>query len=150
MKKILIICTILMSGTIHASSIIDTAKTKTITIMDSTDAEYPGGMDVLLKLLGNELRYPQYERERNIQGKVEVQFVVKVDGTCTNFTIIENPNQNLSNEAIRVLKKMGKWKPATRNGMKTESTIKLPVTFALSTEGDATKPIGFWNRFFGR
>jgi protein TonB len=43
---------------------------------------------------------------------------------------IQGPNE-LRGEAIRVIKKSGKWEPAVQNGRKVKSYKKQPITFRL-------------------
>ena len=60
--------------------------------------------------------YPQNARERNITGKVLVSFVVEKDGSLSDVKVIKNPNDELSAEALHVVKKSPKWIPGMQYG----------------------------------
>ncbi|MFL5748594.1 MAG: energy transducer TonB, partial [Niastella sp.] len=47
---------------------------------------------------------------------------------------ISGPNE-LRAEAVRVIKKSGKWTPAVQNGRQVKSYKKQPIVFRLESEG---------------
>jgi len=47
---------------------------------------------------------------------VNVRFIVEMDGGVTNVVCENDPHYGLCLEAIRLVKKSGKWKPGTQNG----------------------------------
>ena len=57
------------------------------------------------------LVYPQEAKEKGIEGKVYIGFVVEIDGSLTNFTIVKSAHPLLDEEALRVVKLMPKWIP---------------------------------------
>jgi len=98
-------------------------------------AEYSGGMQALMKFLGEKLSYPQDALDNNISGTVIVEFVVKADGTIDKVTVIEKVHPSLDKEAIRVVKLMDKWNAGSSNGVAVSSYFQLPVEFSLNTKG---------------
>jgi periplasmic protein TonB len=98
-------------------------------------AEFPGGMDKLSSFLGDNLEFPEVERERNAEGRVVVEFIIDETGSLSNFKVTESAGKNFDNEAIRVLKKMPKWKPGRQNTGPVSMYFTLPVTFTLQ-EGE--------------
>ncbi len=69
------------------------------------------------------------------QGTVMVQFVVDVDGTVSDVKAISGPEKGgLREEAVRVIKKSGKWTPALQNGRYVKAYRKQPVTFVTQAE----------------
>lgn len=96
-------------------------------------AEYPGGNEALFKFMGENIKYPKYEEKQNIQGKVIAEFVVKKDGSISDVVILKTveKSKNLDAEVLRVIAKMPKWTPATKNGIPIDSKMTLPVKFAL-------------------
>ena len=97
------------------------------------DSEYPGGIGELYKWLGKELVYPPIAKDNNISGKVYVKFVVKKDGTIGEAFVLNKgrTHKSLEKEAIRVVKKMKKWKPAMNNGKVVPHWQKLPINFTI-------------------
>lgn len=100
-------------------------------MVHSTMPEFPGGEVALMKYLQKNLRYPEYEREQGIQGKVYVSFTVAEDGTVEDIKIIRGVETapNFNAEVIRVMQGMPKWKPGTREGKATRVKYNLPITF---------------------
>lgn len=93
--------------------------------------EFPGGEAALFKFLSNEIKYPAYARENDIQGKVYVTFFVDRNGNVLESKVLKSPSEHLSAEALRVVNKMPKWKPGTIDGEKTGVMYNLPVAFRL-------------------
>lgn len=93
--------------------------------------EFPGGMKELLKFLQDNLRYPNSAMEKNVQGRVIVQFVVEKDGTPTEFKVLRSVDPDLDAEALRVLQTMPKWKPGMQRGEVVRVKYTVPVSFKL-------------------
>ncbi|MEP7374529.1 MAG: energy transducer TonB [Chitinophagaceae bacterium] len=65
---------------------------------------------------------------------VIMQFVVDIDGTVSDIKALSNLGYGLEQEAIRVLKKATKWKPAIQNGRKVKAYRKQSITFQVTEE----------------
>ncbi len=89
--------------------------------------EFPGGQGALLNYLNKTLRYPDEERDNNIQGLVIVSFVVRKDGSITDIKILKGATPNLDAEAMRVVKAMPAWIPGERDGEALNVGINLPI-----------------------
>jgi periplasmic protein TonB len=98
------------------------------------ESDYPGGAAAWQRFLNRNFRYPQEAVESGIQGIVTVQFIVDKDGSVSNVEAISGPPE-LRAEAVRVIKKSGKWTPAIQNGRQVKSYKKQPIVFRLETEG---------------
>jgi TonB family protein len=99
-----------------------------------SEAQYPGGMAALTSFIGWNLKYPEDERKRGINGTCVVQFVVNADGTISVPTII-SPIKNgpkCNKEVIRLIKSMPEWVPATINGKDMPSVVSLPIKFEIN------------------
>ena len=93
--------------------------------------EYPGGMRAGLEFMARNLRYPTKAREAGKQGRVIVQFVVRKDGSLSDFKVLRPVDPWLDAEAIRVISTMPKWKPGMQEGKPVSVKFTLPVTFML-------------------
>ena len=100
--------------------------------------EYPGGMRAGLEFMARNLRYPTKAREAGKQGRVIVQFVVRKDGSLSDFKVLRPVDPWLDAEAIRVISTMPKWKPGMQDRKPVSVKFTLPVTFML--EGTNNKP----------
>lgn len=96
---------------------------------------FPGGEEALAKFLRNNVRYPSLAQENNVQGTVSVQFVVEKDGTIQNVKVVGAPRgAGLDEEAMRVVRKMPKWKAGRQNGRDVAVFFTLPVRFLLQDQ----------------
>jgi protein TonB len=98
------------------------------------ESSYPGGAAAWQRYLNRNLRYPQDAIDNEIQGAVVVQFIVDKEGNVSEVEAISGPNE-LRDEAVRVIKKSGKWTPAVQNGRQVKSYKKQPIVFRLESEG---------------
>lgn len=98
------------------------------------ESEYPGGTAAWARYLNKSLRYPQEAIDNEIQGTIVVQFIVDKEGNVSDVEAVSGP-QELRDEAVRVIKKSGKWTPAVQNGRQVKSYKKQPIVFKLETEG---------------
>jgi protein TonB len=97
------------------------------------ESEFPGGASAWQRYLNKNLRYPQEAQDNEIQGTVVIQFVVDKEGVVSDVQAISGPAE-LRDEAIRVIKRSGKWTPAIQNGRQVKSYKKQPITFRLEIE----------------
>lgn len=88
--------------------------------------EYPGGMAMFYKLIGDNFRVPKHRDFST--GKIFVQFVVEKDGSLSDIKVIRHPGFGTDEEIIRVLKLSEKWKPALQKGVEVRCSFVLPVT----------------------
>ena len=92
---------------------------------------FPGGEAALTKFIAANLKYPAFAAENGIQGRVTLSFVVEKDGSIDNIEVMRSPADELSQEAIRVVNSMPKWKPGQQKGKPVRVKYVLPVTFRL-------------------
>ncbi|MFD2145815.1 energy transducer TonB [Mucilaginibacter antarcticus] len=92
---------------------------------------FKGGLAGFGRYLGDGIRYPQLARNRREEGRVVVSFMVKTDGSLDGFKVIENPNQLMTDEAIRILKISPKWEPGVFYGKIVPVWYTVPVAFRL-------------------
>ncbi|MDE6393170.1 MAG: energy transducer TonB [Muribaculaceae bacterium] len=96
-----------------------------------TPASFPGGEAAEKEYIASNLKYPQTSRDNGIEGVVAVAFTVKADGSIGNIKIKRMVDPDLEGEAIRLVKQMPKWTPASDNGTPVESTAEMNITFTL-------------------
>lgn len=93
--------------------------------------EFPGGTAAMMDFLGKNLKYPNEARDKNISGKVIVKFVVNKEGNIQDATIVRGIGAGCDEEALRVVRKMPRWKPGYQNGKAVNVFFHLPVSFVL-------------------
>ena len=99
-----------------------------------TAAQFPGGKDAMTQYVNETLKYPDAARENGIEGVVNVSFVVKADGSIGTIKIARLIDPDLEQEAIRIVKNMPRWTPATRDGKAVDSTVETGIVFELRAE----------------
>ena len=91
-------------------------------------AEYPGGEHAWMRYLIKNFRYPEDAVRKNIQGTVVVQFIVDSTGIVRDVSVISGPDE-LREESIRLIQKVGIWMPAINNGKKVNSWKRQVFNF---------------------
>lgn len=95
-------------------------------------ASFPGGFKAFGSYLGKTINYPTIARNKNVQGKVFVQFVVEKDGSLTDMKIKRGIGSGCDEEAVRALKAGPKWAPGKQNGKVVRSQYTVPINFQLA------------------
>lgn len=65
---------------------------------------------------------------------VRLKFIVEKDGTFSGIQVLNESTEGLGEEAIRVLKTMPVWKPATHNGKIVRSAFTLPMKIRINED----------------
>lgn len=111
-----------------------TEKQEEVVAFVASEPQYPGGIEMLYEDIHSKIKYPEYEKENNIQGTVYVSFIVEKNGTISDIKV-ERPVQggpNLSTESIRVLGYLKLFSPATMaNGTSVRYRYRVPIKFSL-------------------
>ncbi len=82
------------------------------------------------KISGSPPRYPERARQRRLEGRVSVQFIVTEDGLPTKFEIIESAGELLDET---VLKALADWKfePATKDSVPVKVRWVIRQSFRI-------------------
>lgn len=94
--------------------------------------EYPGGYNAMFDFISKNVKYPKESKEKGIEGRVYVQFVVEKDGSLNEITVLRGVSEDIDAEAIRVVKAMPNWKPGMNEGKTVRVQYVLPFNFKLS------------------
>lgn len=92
---------------------------------------YEGGDAALLKYLGENWKLPDEYKERGIQGRMVVGFIVEKDGSLTNVKVLRAVDIAIDAEVLRVVKGMPKWIPGRHNGQRVRVKYLLPIHICL-------------------
>lgn len=121
-------------GIVHAPATTEGSNDHPITFVAQMPS-FPGGEEALAKFLRNNVRYPSIAQENGIQGIVSVQFVVTTDGTIQGVKVVgATHGGDLEDEALRVVRKMPKWKPGRQNGRDVAVYFTLPIRFVMQDQ----------------
>lgn len=100
---------------------------------------FPGGKAEMYQFLGEELRYPQEAQDKKIEGKVYLKLHLDYKGEIVNIAVSQSAHPILDNEAIRCIKLMPDWVPASLNGEMVNSIFILPINFTIHDKKDKKK-----------
>ncbi|MDB5128890.1 energy transducer TonB [Mucilaginibacter sp.] len=133
MKKILFIaiCSI-ASITTKAQTNLPSITDTTVFVAVQQPAEFPGGSGKLKNTINKSFRYPENARINNIQGKIPVMFVIEKDGSVSHAKVLKSMTADTDAEAIRVVSKLPKFKPAMQNGLPVRFEYVVEVSFYLA------------------
>lgn len=106
-----------------------------------TDPVFPGGIPALLAIIRDNLRYPTDAMEKRIQGQVYIEFTIGTNGKLSDYKIVRSPSNSLTQEGLRILKGLPKWKPATLNQIAVQSRYGIPINFTLNPSSPETKGV---------
>ncbi|WP_025002747.1 energy transducer TonB [Prevotella dentasini] len=91
----------------------------------------PGGWVEFMKWLTKSLTYPAAAKKIKKQGSVSVAFIIEPDGMVSDVRIKQGGYAAFEQEALRVLKTMGRWKPGIAKGRPCRSLVEIPIVFSL-------------------
>lgn len=92
--------------------------------------EFYKGDDALPEFIFENIEYPSVAKTQNIEGVVQLSFIVETNGFVSNIKAVRGVNGGCSEEAIRVMQN-SKWKPAEKNGKHVRYRMNYPITFNL-------------------
>ena len=92
---------------------------------------FEGGDAALLKYLRENLKYPDKTKDRGVQGRLVIGFIVEKDGSLTDVKVLRHVDVALDAEALRVVKGMPKWIPGCQDEQLVRVRYNVPVSFRL-------------------
>ena len=103
------------------------------TIVDKMP-EFPTGEEGLGRFITEFIRYPSRAKDEGVQGRILCSFIVRKDGTISNLEVINGLDNDLDNEALRVLSMMPKWTPGVNNNEAVSVKCILPIDFKIDED----------------
>ena len=95
-------------------------------------AMYPNGLKGIYEHIAKTTRYPSSAIEKNIQGKVIVEFIVEKNGQVKEAKIIESVSPELDKEALRVILSLEKFYPGFIDNKPVRVLYRQPINFKLN------------------
>src|SRR5690606_12916990 len=112
-------------------AVFSVAGNDTIFGLTNSMGSFPGGEGEMMRFMGRQIKYPSRAIDAGISGIVYVNFTIEMDGSITNMEILRSPHELLTEEAIKMIRQMPHWTPATYYGRVVRSRYNLPVKFTL-------------------
>lgn len=108
---------------------IDEIDRDSIYISPSIPPSFSGGIEAMKAFFAQNLKVPQVLEGQEIKGRVFIRFVVRKDGRIDKVHLVKGPNDECNAEAIRVIKMMPNWLPASDKGDNVSAYHVLPISF---------------------
>lgn len=100
--------------------------------IDEVNPEYLGGMPEFYKMIFQNQVYPKDAKNRDIEGRVYVQFVVLENGQVEQLKVIKGIGYGCDEEAMRLVAlSSGNWIPGKQYGNTVKVRMVLPIIFKL-------------------
>ena len=104
--------------------------------------QFPGGESALMEYVSKNVVYPEEAKEKEIQGRVFIGFVVEKDGSIGEVKVLRGIGGGCDEEAVRVIKGMPKWKPGIQKGKPVRVSYQIPIYFKLDTPQKTNSLVG--------
>ncbi len=92
-------------------------------------AEFPGGDRARRQWLHDNIIWPRDNNGSQMQGDVELEFIIERDGSVSNVKVSYSDNPGLNPEAIRLISSMPKWSPAMVRNQPVRSPMGITLFF---------------------
>lgn len=102
-------------------------------------AQPRGGMDKFYKYIAANLSYPAEARQKGIQGRVFIEFVVNQDGSISDVRPLKGIGGGCDEEAVRIMAQAEPWNPGKQRGMAVRQRMVIPIIYSLD---DTAQPAG--------
>jgi TonB family protein len=99
-----------------------------------TMPQFPGGESALLEYMAKQVKYPEFARNKLIEGRVFVTFVIGSDGSVADAKVVKDIGGGCGKAALEAVLQMPKWNPGFQKGKAVRVKFTIPVTFTLVRE----------------
>jgi TonB family protein len=93
--------------------------------------KFPGGDIAFQNYIANNLKYPAEAKEKGIEGKVYVSYIISPKGKVDEVKVVRPVDPSLDAEAKRVIEGMPDWTPGKQRGKSVAVNFTSPVNFEL-------------------
>lgn len=119
-------------GLISMSNQVDHDSQEEMYIEHETTPQFPGGYAAMLSYIYDNLNYPQSAYDKNIQGRVVLQFLVRKTGEVDSVKIVKGKDPALDAEAMRLVSGFPRFMPATFDLVPVDRWLTLPIKFIIA------------------
>ncbi len=98
-----------------------------------------GGMPAFYEYVKANLTYPSEARQKGIEGRVFIEFVVNTDGSISDVRSIKGVGGGCDEEAVRIMSQAAPWNPGKQRGIPVKQRMVIPIIYSLD---GAARPAG--------
>ncbi|MDE7473596.1 MAG: energy transducer TonB [Muribaculaceae bacterium] len=96
--------------------------------------EFPGGDVEMMRYINQNLKYPEEQLKKGIQGSVLIKFYVDTMGRVCEPEIIRSKHPALDQEALRLVQSFPDFTPGILDGKAVNTYMIVPVRFRLPVD----------------
>ncbi len=96
-----------------------------------TVPSYAWGGFGLSQFISTHYKYPASALEEGIEGTIIVEFIVNKEGVLENPQVVQKLCPPCDEEALRIIKKLKNFIPATKDGVPVNSRMRVPIRLLL-------------------
>jgi len=100
------------------------------------------GKRLLKEFIKEEMVYPEKAIKNNVEGEVEISFLVNADGSTTDYKVSKPVSEELDIEALRICRKI-LWYPATDLGLPVPYMHRFTIKFNIKKYHKSVKNRGY-------
>ena len=98
------------------------------------NVKYLGGQEALFNVIRKHFKVPKYAIENGIEGVILIVFQINKTGKIQNIEVRRKVCDPCAEAALKVVKKLKKWKPAKRRGQLVTVEFSLPLRIQLMSK----------------
>ncbi len=102
----------------------------TVYAIPEIEASFVGGVNAMKQFFAKNIKTPE-NTGKTVKGKVFIRFMISKKGEISKIYLVKGLIDECNQEALRVVKKMSNWIPATQNGNSVNSWHTLPIYFEI-------------------
>ncbi len=91
-----------------------------------------GGYPALYDYFARQLQYPEAARRAEVFGTVLMEFTIDTLGQPINIRVVQGVRDDLEQEAIRLIRQMPRWAPASVGTKPVATKHTMPLHFQLT------------------
>ncbi|MCB9251078.1 MAG: energy transducer TonB [Flavobacteriales bacterium] len=138
MKGTFKICLLVLLGVFSSSFTMDSGSTSPKPVYEKPYMivgqmpRFPGGKAAMQRYISEKMVYPFEAMKNNVQGKVNVQFVVDKDGSIVDVKAVgQKLGYGLEESAVKLFTDMPKWVPGRQDGIAVPVYMMIPILFSI-------------------
>jgi hypothetical protein len=95
------------------------------------DPEFIGGNTALMEYMQSVMKYPKRAKRNEVQSSILIYFEIDKNGYVVNVKPLQFLELGFTEEAVKAIVYMPRWKPGTKNGKPVSVKFTYPIKFKL-------------------
>ncbi len=92
--------------------------------------KFPGGLPALKSYVYSKLEYPESAKNKGIEGKVKVRFLINEKGKVEKSEVLQSSYEGFDPPALKVINEMPDWTPGMQRGKAVKVWYVMSINFS--------------------